>query len=133
MLPAQVVGPVVLHSFDPPLKGRPAYDSPVFGSVTETFRVIEYGQDCKPQLVTIVDAANRDHLEIWTPAGLLSYSRPSDGLMELPGFTGALSAKQFLRADLLPQTNKRGQLLIPVALNGGGFALLLATPMEGGR
>ena len=122
-------GPIMSGVFDPALNGR-GYYSPFFGQIAAPWRTVQFGPTCKPILVSVGDTANRSHMEFWTPAGPLMFTRP-DGSLELNGFAEKALPGNLARADTPIRVNRRGQVLLPVTTGGSGFAVLLANPLGG--
>jgi len=129
LMGADISGPVASHAFDAPAKPEP-YDSPVYGRLASPFRQLQFSSDCKALIVIVGDRAARGRYEIATPAGLLTYAAP-DGHYVFPGVSERVTSGPFLKADVVYRVSRRGQLLLPVKLDPEGFALLLATPVNG--
>jgi hypothetical protein len=125
---AEMKGPLASSAFDGPGPGKQrAYESLFFGHMGSPFRTIQYAGDCSAQLIVIGDSLLRGKFELWTPDGLLTYTQP-DGYLQLPGFTGKVLPGALVRRDAPFRMNRRGQIAMPVGVEPGGYAILLATP-----
>jgi hypothetical protein len=122
----QMEGPIGSHGVDSPVKPQP-YESTILGKVAKALRSIQYAADCKPLVVSIVDAANPEKIEVFTPIGPLTHTKP-DGFLDLGSFTGKVLPYVARRADTPMKVNNHGQVLLPVTVEPDGMAILLATP-----
>jgi hypothetical protein len=122
----QMEGPIASHGVDSPVKPQP-YESSILGKVAKAFRSIQYAADCKPLIITIADAAKPENIEVFTPIGLLTHTKP-DGFLDLGSFTGRVLPYVARRSDTPVRVNNHGQVLLPVTVEPDGLAILLATP-----
>jgi hypothetical protein len=127
-LGAEMVGPIMSRSFDQATKTR-SYDSPFLGHMPSPYRNIQFNGECKALTITVGDTSRQGFIEIWTPAGILTWTRP-DGFLELSSFDENVAPGSLLRADAPIRINRRGQVLLPMT-SASGFAILLATPLAG--
>lgn len=126
---ADISGPVASHVYEDAPKGT-VYDSRIYGRLASPFRTIQYSADCRPLIVTIGDDAAEGRYELHTPAGLLTY-KTADGSYAFPGIAAKVIGGPFTRSDVHLRVTRTGQIILPVTLDSGGFALLLATPVSG--
>jgi hypothetical protein len=122
----QMEGPIASHGVDSPVKPQ-AYDSTIFGKIPRVFRAIQYGTDCKPLVISIINYANPENIEVFTPVGPLTHTKP-DGFLDLGSFTGKVLPYVARRSDTPMRVNNHGQVLLPVTVEPDGMAILIATP-----
>jgi hypothetical protein len=121
-------GVIASHIIEAPGKTRP-YDSPFYGRINSPIRVTQFSLDCRPLLIEISDSATRGRIEIWSPAGLVTYLQPS-GFFAFNGLRQRVPPGSFVRAETTIRVNARGQLAIPVSLSPHGSAILIGTPIS---
>jgi hypothetical protein len=127
---AGVSGGIASHVFDASVGNRQYY-SPVFGLMSAPLRIVHFAASCQATLVAIVDPTQRGRFELWTPAGMATWTRP-DGSLELNGIAERATPVNLIRLDPPLRINSRGQILMPVN-TPAGFALLLGTPSGAAR
>jgi hypothetical protein len=121
-------GVIASHIIEAPGKTRP-YDSPLYGRINSPIRVTQFSADCRPLLIEISDSSTRGRIEIWSPAGLVTYLQPS-GFFIFNGFQQRVPSGAFVRAETTIRVNARGQIAIPVSLSPHGSAILIGTPIN---
>jgi hypothetical protein len=119
-------GIITSHLVEAPGKTKP-YDSPFYGHISAPIRVTQFSEDCRPLLIEISDTSIRGRIEIWSPAGLVTYLQAS-GFFAFNGIAQHVPTGAFTRAETTIRINKHGQFAIPVSLSPHGSAILIGTP-----
>ena len=128
MVGANTEGPATSRALEPAVGDRKFF-SMVYGPLLTPFRIVHFNRACKPLLIGIGDMGHPGRFEVWTPAGLIT-SQLRDGSYEFDGYSGKAKSASFMGTDVVIPINRHGQIVLYIALNPQGHALLLGTPVS---